>query len=107
MQNNIDIDENDFQLNSYEIKILRKIFDWPKVVETAANKYEPHRIPFYLYDLATLFHSYWSKGNENQEYKFILNGKVKNINSLVIIKTLSLVVENGMRILGVSLPKKM
>ena len=107
LQNNIDIDENDFQLNSYEIKILRKIFDWPKVVETAANKYEPHRIPFYLYDLATLFHSYWSKGNENQEYKFILNGKVKNINSLVIIKTLSLVVENGMRILGVSLPKKM
>ena len=107
LQNNIDIDENDFQLNSYELKILRKIFDWPKVVETAANKYEPHRIPFYLYDLATLFHSYWSKGNENQEYKFILNGKVKNINSLVIIKTLSLVVENGMRILGVSLPKKM
>ena len=107
LQNNIDIDENNFQLNSYEIKILRKIFDWPKVVETAANKYEPHRIPFYLYDLATLFHSYWSKGNENQEYKFILNGKVKNINSLVIIKTLSLVVENGMRILGVSLPKKM
>ena len=107
LQNNIDIDENDFQLNSYEIKILRKIFDWPKVVETAANKYEPHRIPFYLYDLATLFHSYWSKGNENEEYKFILNGKVKNINSLVIIKTLSLVVENGMRILGVSLPKKM
>ena len=46
MQNNIDIDENDFQLNSYELKILRKIFDWPKVVETAANKYEPHRIPF-------------------------------------------------------------
>jgi len=107
LQNNIDIDENDFQLNSYELKILRKIFDWPKVVETAANKYEPHRIPFYLYDLATLFHSYWSKGNENEEYKFILNGKVKNINSLVIIKTLSLVVENGMRILGVSLPKKM
>ena len=107
LQNNIDIDENNFQLNNYEIKILRKIFDWPKVVETAANKYEPHRIPFYLYDLATLFHSYWSKGNENQEYKFILNGKVKNINSLVIIKTLSLVVENGMRILGVSLPKKM
>jgi arginyl-tRNA synthetase len=107
LQNNIDIDENNFQLNNYEIKILRKIFDWPKVVETAANKYEPHRIPFYLYDLATLFHSYWSKGNENEEYKFILNGKVKNINSLVIIKTLSLVVENGMRILGVSLPKKM
>ena len=52
-----------------KLKLLRKIFDWPKViVYTAANKYEPHRIPFYLYDLATLFHAYWSKGNEKDEY---------------------------------------
>ena len=104
---NINLEKNKFYLNEYEKKILRKIFDWPKVVETASTKYEPHKITFYLYDLSTLFHSYWSKGNENEEYKFIVNNKIKNLNTLAIIKLVALVVENGMKILGVSLPKKM
>ncbi len=104
---NINLEKNKFYLNEYEKKILRKIFDWPKVVETASTKYEPHKITFYLYDLSTLFHSYWSKGNENVEYKFIVNNKIKNLNTLAIIKLVALVVENGMKILGVSLPKKM
>ena len=98
---------NNFKINSYEIKILRKIFDWPKIISTASKKYEPHRIPFYLYELATLFHSYWSKGNENNEYKFIINGKLNNASSLIIIQVLAIVIQNGMGILGVSLPKKM
>ena len=97
----------DFDLNSYENKILRKIFDWPKILDISSKKYEPHRIPFYLYDLATLFHSYWSKGNEDNEYKFIKNGEIQNQNTLVVIKALSIVIENGMKILDVSLPKKM
>ena len=86
---------------------MRKIYDWPKVIESASNKYEPHRIPFYLYDLATLFHSYWSKGNDDEMYKFIKDGKIKSLNTLLVIKALSIVIENGMKILNVSLPKKM
>jgi len=101
------IDENNFKLNSHELNLFRKILDWPKVIETASTKFEPHRIPFYLYELATLFHSYWSKGNENYEYKFITEGKIKNINTLLIIKITAQTIENGMRILGVSLPTKM
>ena len=103
----IKLDNKNFNLNIYETKILRKIFDWPKVVETASKKYEPHRIPFYLYELATLFHSYWSKGNEDESFKFLTDGKIKNTNTLSIIKIVGIVVENGMKILGVSLPKKM
>jgi arginyl-tRNA synthetase len=103
----IDIDEKSFNLNIYEKHILRKIFDWPKIVETASIKYEPHRIPFYLYDLATLFHSYWSKGNDDKKYKFLINGKIKNKNTLVIIKLCALVIKNGMNILNVSLPDRM
>ncbi len=101
------IDEKNFHLNEPEINLLRKILDWPKVVDTSSNKLEPHRIPFYLYELATLFHSYWSKGNDNPKYKFIENGKIRNINTLLIIKLVSLTIENGMKILGVSLPRKM
>ena len=56
-----DVDEKNFDLNEHELNLFRKIIDWPKVIETASLKFEPHRIPFYLYELATLFHSYWSK----------------------------------------------
>ena len=102
-----EIDEINFQFNEHETNLLRKILGWPKVIDTASNKFEPHRIPFYLYDLAILFHAYWSKGNEDSKYKFIQNGKIKNKNSLLIIKLVSLIIENGMKISGVSLPTKM
>ena len=109
---NIDIKDNlifekEFKLNKYETKLLRKIFDWPKIIESASKKFEPHRISFYLYELATLFHSYWSKGNDNAEFKFVQGNKIKDLNTLSIIKILALVIENGMKILDVSLPKKM
>ena len=103
----IENNNNNFKLNDYETKIIRKIFNWPKIVDASVKKYEPHRIPFYLYELATLFHSYWSRGNEKDEYKFIINGKPNNLNTLIVIQLLATVIENGMNILGVSLPKKM
>ena len=98
---------NSFSPNKYEEKILRKIFEWPKVIESASNKFEPHKIPFYLYELSTLFHSYWSKGNEDSQYRFIENGKAKKNDSLSIIYLIAIVIKNGMNILGVSLPNKM
>ncbi len=107
LKKNIKINETNFSLNLYERQLLRKIFDWPKVIETSSTKYEPHRISFYLYELATLFHSYWTKGSKDEKYRFVNKGKAQNINSLIIIQLLALVVENGMKILGVSLPKKM
>jgi len=110
---NKDLDEkillppNELKLNNSEIKILRKVFEWPKIIETASFKYEPHRIPYFLYELATLFHAHWSKGNEDKDYKFIKNGKIKNQVTLAIITLVSVVVQRGMNILGVSLPNKM
>ncbi len=103
----INLDSNEFSLNENETKILRKIFEWPKIVETASSKYEPHKIPFYLYELATLFHSYWSKGNKNERFKFIDDGKIKKNETLAIIILVSIVIKRGMNILGVSLPDKM
>tara|TARA_B110000211_G_scaffold211742_1_gene250869 strand:+ start:394 stop:2118 length:1725 start_codon:yes stop_codon:yes gene_type:complete len=107
INSNFEIDEKNFNLNGQELNLFRKIMDWPKVIETASVKHEPHRLPFYLYDLATLFHSYWSKGNEDAKYKFIVDGKIKNKNTLLIIKLTALTIENGMKILGVNLPTKM
>ncbi len=101
------VDPKSFNPNKYEEKIIRKIFQWPKIIESAAHKLEPHKIPFYLYELSTLFHSYWSKGNEDSNYRFIENGKVKRTESLIFIYLIAIVVKNGMNILGVSLPEKM
>ena len=96
-----------FSPNEYEEKIIRKIFEWPKIIESASQKLEPHKIPFYLYELSTLFHSYWSKGNENTEFRFVNNGKIKRNETLASIYLVAIVIKNGMNILGVSLPEKM
>ena len=103
----VSIDTQTFQPNEYEDKILRKIFEWPKIIESASYKLEPHKIPFYLYDLSTLFHSYWSKGNENSKFRLLQNGRIKKKDSLIYILLIAIVIKNGMKILGVSLPKKM
>tara|TARA_B100001029_G_scaffold130273_1_gene109214 strand:- start:12 stop:551 length:540 start_codon:yes stop_codon:yes gene_type:complete len=107
LNKNINLDNKKYQPNMYEYKLLRKILEWPKVVDISATKLEPHRIPFYLYELVTIFHSYWSKGNEEANFKFIINGKINNKFSFKIFQLLSIILENGMGILGVSLPKKM
>ena len=107
LDDKINVSRGLFSPNEYELKILRKVFEWPKIIESAANKLEPHKIPFYLYELSTLFHSYWSKGNEDSKFKFTENGKLKRPELLVFIHLISIVIKNGMKILGVSLPKKM
>ena len=62
---------------------------------------------FLAYELSNLFHSYWSKGNEEKKYKFIENERIKRNEILVVISLVALVLQNGMKILGVSLPEKM
>ena len=107
LNSEIILNEENFELNDNEEKIVRKIFEWPKIIESASKKYEIHKIPFYLYELSTLFHSYWSKGNENKKYKFIENDKIKRLEILAIFNLVTIVIRNGMKILGVSLPEKM
>jgi len=103
----VDLNDKEFELNETEQKILRKVFEWPKIIESTSNKFDLHKIPFYLYELATLFHSYWSKGNEHKKYKFIEDEKIKRKEILAIISLVGVVFQNGMKILGVSLPEKM
>ena len=107
LTNKILLNKDDLNLNKMEKKIIRKIFEWPKIIESASRKFDLHKIPFYLYELSTLFHAYWSKGNEDKQYKFIDNNKIKRKEILAVINLVAIVIQNGMRILGVSLPNKM
>jgi arginyl-tRNA synthetase len=107
LNSKVNLKEKNFNLNINEDKIIRKIFEWPKIIESASKNFEIHKIPYYLYELSTLFHAYWSRGNENKDYKFIENDQIKRVEILAIINLVSIVIQNGMKILGVSLPEKM
>ena len=103
----VDLDENNFNPNDVEKKIIRKVFEWPKTIESASRKFDLHKIPYFLYDLSTLFHAYWSKGNDDQNYKFIENKRIKRKEIIAVVNLVAVVIQNGMGILGVSLPDKM
>ena len=107
IENDIRLDNEDFTINQHEVEILKKISEWPRCVEISSAKLEPHRIPFYLYDLVTLFHSYWNLGKEKKEFRFVLQNGSLNNSRLLLLKALLIVIRNGMTILGVSTPKSM
>ena len=107
MNAKIKFDNKKFTLNQYEIEILKKISEWPKCVELSSIKLEPHRIPFYLYELVSLFHSYWNLGNDNKEFRFVSESGKQNSSRLALLQALSIVIKNGMSILGVSTPSSM
>ena len=107
LNSEIKISNKNFLLNKHEIQILKKISEWPKCVEIATKKLEPHRISFYLYDLVTLFHSYWNLGASNKEFRFVSEASKLNNSRLVLLQALAIVIENGMSILGVSTPQSM
>ena len=89
-----------------EIKVLRKISEWPKCVEISCNKLEPHRITTYLYELASEFHYYWNLGKNDESKRFIINNSIK-LEKLAFLKVVSLVIKSGMNILGVETPDEM
>ena len=103
----VKIKNYDFQYSEDEIKILKKISEWPKCIELSSNKLEPHRIPTYLYELSSLFHSYWNLGKDNPEKRFINKDKKITEDKLVFLKIISNVVKCGMDIVGVNVPEKM
>ena len=103
----VDLDEDNLHFNKMESRIIKKVFEWPKIIESTSRQFDLHKIPFYLYELSTLFHAYWSKGNEDNNYKFIENDKIKRKEILSVINLIAIVIQNGMKILGVSLPTKM
>ena len=107
LKSDINIDNYDFQYSRNEIDIIKKISEWPKCIDISSNKLEPHRIATYLYELASVFHSYWSLGKENPEKRFINDKKQISDDKLIFLKAISNVIESGMTIIGVSLPEKM
>ena len=85
-----------------ELNIIRKICEWPRLIELAAKHNEPHRIAFYLYELASEFHVFWSQGKDTPSLRFIDEKNVKQSHSkIAIARSVAIVISNGLSILGV------
>ena len=100
-------DNFNFNYSKDEIKILKKIAEWPKCIEAASLRLEPHRIPVYLYELASEFHSYWNMGKDDSSKRFINDKKEIPMDKLIFLKVISNVIKLGMDIVGVDTPEKM
>jgi len=107
LDSEINIKNFDFKYSEEEINILKKISEWPKCIDASSQKFEPHRIPVYLYELSSLFHSFWNLGKDNPEKRFINNQKKISDEKLIFLKIVSNVIKSGMNIVGVSTPTKM
>ena len=86
-----------------EIEIIRMLAGWPKAVEAAAEAHEPHRIAFYLNDLAALFHGLWNKGKDNVRLRFIdENDPDATRARLALVMAVATVIASGLQVIGVT-----
>jgi arginyl-tRNA synthetase len=91
-----------------ELELLRRLALYPRTVEAAASAHEPHRIAFYLYDLASEFHALWTRGRDLPYLRFIINNDAEITKArLAMVQGVVSVVASGLAILGVNAPTEM
>ena len=86
-----------------EIEMAKKIAEWPRLVEIASKANEPHRVAFYLYELASEFHGLWNKGNDDTSLRFIQEGNAATSAAKVaLVRATGVAISAGLAILGVT-----
>ena len=91
-----------------ELQLVAKLAEYPRIVEAAALSQEPHRIAYYLYDLAGVFHGHWNKGKDNADLRFV-NDKNRQLTAarLGLVKAVASVLRSGLGITGTAAPSEM
>ena len=85
-----------------ELSLIRMMASWPRMVESAAAAHEPHRIAFFVHELASAFHGLWNRGNDNPQLRFILSGsKDVTLARIALIRAVQMVIASALEILGV------
>jgi arginyl-tRNA synthetase len=91
-----------------EVALMRRLALYPRLLEAAAAAHEPHRIAFYLYELASEFHSLWNKGMDTPHLRFIIaNDPQMTVARLALVQGVVTVLASGLSILGVEAPEEM
>ncbi len=97
------ISDNARMTDEAEFRVAKRIAEWPRLVEIAARGHEPHRIAFYLYDLASDFHALWNRGNERTDLRFVQDDDPDaTAGKIALPRAVSVVIAAGLRILGVT-----
>lgn len=85
-----------------ELGLIKQVASWPRLVEQAATAHEPHRVAFYLYDLATAFHQHWNRGKDETALRFVQEGdQAGSIARLALIRAVAITIASGLAVLGV------
>ena len=84
-----------------EIDLIRLMAGWPRTVEGAAEAHEPHRVAYYLQELAAAFHGLWNKGNADADARFLVADESRAAARLAMVRGLQLVIASGLQVLGV------
>ena len=88
--------------DSAELGLIKLMAGWPRLVESAAEAHEPHRVAFYLYDLAAAFHGLWNKGTDEASLRFLIPGdREVTVARLAMVRALTFVIASGLGIFGV------
>ena len=91
-----------------EIALIRQMANWPRLVEAAAETHEPHRIAFYLQELAAAFHALWHKGKDDASLRFLLEGKPELTRArLALVQGMAFVIASGLKVFGVTPAEEM
>ncbi len=86
-----------------ELALIRLMAGWPRVVESAAEAHEPHRVAFYLYDLASEFHAQWNRGNDDEALRFIVaRDEELTAARLALVRAVAIVIASGLGVMGVA-----
>jgi len=86
-----------------ELALIRRLVQWPRTVESAAEAAEPHRIAFALQDVAAAFHALWNRGKEQEELRFILpDDPARTLARLALVEATATVIRSGLRVMGVA-----
>lgn len=96
------------RLDTEELALVQFAAQFPRIVETAANAREPHRIAFYLYDLAAAFHALWNVGNDRPDRRFLVVEDADATRArLVLASGVAQIIRNGLSIMGVEAVSEM
>jgi arginyl-tRNA synthetase len=90
-----------------ELALARRIAEWPRLVEIAARGHEPHRVAFYLFDLASDLHSLWNRGNDEAELRFVQDNVATSQAKIALARAAGVVISTGLAILGVTPAEEM
>ena len=95
-------------VSSADLELIKVVAQWPRTVTAAALAHEPHRIAFYLFELAAAFHSFWAKGKDDRTLRFVNPEDLKlTVARLALVGAVRQVLVNGLTVLGVSAPQEL